>query len=88
MSDQVFCYYCRRYHPTGDVRLVCSKGVKRWRCVESLERSRGSVAERDAFGKLVSASNRAGKVWQDARPLPLPVLELLGAQSNNLEGLA
>jgi len=88
MSDQVFCYYCRRYHPTVDVKLVCSKGVKRWRCVKSLEQVHGSVAERDAFGKSVSASNRAGKVWQDTRPLPLPVLELLGSRSDYSEGLA
>ena len=88
MSDQVFCYYCRRYHPAAEVKRVESKGGKRWRCLESLERQRGSVAERDAFGRSVSATNRAGKVWQDARPLPLPVLEVLSAGLPRYEGLA
>jgi hypothetical protein len=88
MSDQVFCYYCRRYHPTVEVRLIQSKGVKRWRCMKSLAPRLSSVAERDAFGKSVSESNRANKVWHDARPLPLPVLEVLSAPPNQFEGPA
>ena len=88
MSDQVFCYYCRRYHPAAEVKKVESKGGKRWRCLESLARQHGSVAERDAFGRAVSASNRAGKVWLGARPLPLPVLEVLSAGQPRYEGLA
>ena len=88
MSDQVFCYYCRRYHPAAEVKKVESKGGKRWRCLESLARRHGSVAERDAFGRAVSESNRAGRVWMEARPLPLPVLEVLRTAPSRYEGLA
>ena len=88
MSDEVFCYHCRRYHPMVEVRSVCSKGVKRWRCVKSLEQIRGTAAERDAFGKSVSESNRADKLWRDSRPLPRPVLELMAGVTDRREGLA
>lgn len=86
MTDEVFCYYCRRYHPTVDVMQVQSKGIKRWRCLKSLAPTRSSVAERDAFGKSVSESNRANNAWQSARPLPRPVLELLGSRSSRVDG--
>ena len=88
MTDEVFCYHCRRYHPTVDVMLVQSKGVKRWRCLKSLASIRSSVAERDAFGRAVSAENRALSAWQVAKPLPRPVLELLGAAPRRIEGVA
>ena len=74
MSDQVFCYHCRRYHPADQVTLVQSRGFKRWRCRQSLALGRSSSAARDAFGQAVSELNRA---VHDARPLPRPVLELL-----------
>jgi hypothetical protein len=85
MTDQVFCYHCRRYHPTVEVTLVQSKGVKRWRCLKSLTSIHGSVAERDAFGKSVSESNRASRDWQNARPLPRPVLDLLSARPGHFD---
>jgi len=85
MTDQVFCYHCRRYHPTVEVTLVQSKGVKRWRCLKSLTSTHGSVAERDAFGKSVSELNRASRDWQNARPLPRPVLDLLGARVGHFD---
>lgn len=88
MTDQVFCYHCRRYHPTADVTLVQSKGVKRWRCLKSIAVTRADAAQRDAFGRQVSASNRANNAWPFARALPRPVLELLGSSSRHIEGLA
>lgn len=39
------------------MRLVVSKAGKRWRCIKSIEASKRSVAERDAFGKTVTESN-------------------------------
>jgi len=88
MTDQVFCYHCRRHHPVPEVRLVQSKGVKRWRCLKSLASTRSSVAERDAFGKSVSELNRASRDRLNARPLPRPVLDLLSAGSGRFEGPA
>ena len=73
MSDLVFCYHCRRHHPAHEVTPVYSRGVKRWRCRQSLALSRSSSAARDAFGRAVSELNRA---LHDTRPLPHPVIEL------------
>jgi len=76
MSDQVFCYHCRRHHPADQVTLVYTRDVKRWRCRQSIVSSRSSSAARDAFGRAVSELNRA-LCAASARPLPRPVLELL-----------
>ena len=76
MSDQVFCYHCRRYHPADQVTLVQSRGFKRWRCRQSLALGRSSSAARDAFGRAVSELNRALSTGRAARPLPRPVIEL------------
>lgn len=76
MSDQVFCYHCRRHHPADQVTQVCVRGVKRWRCRRSIALSRASSAARDAFGNAVSEVNRA---LRGVRPLPHPVLELFNA---------
>ena len=88
MTDKVFCYHCRSYHPTAEVTLVHSKGIKRWRCMKSIASTRGSTAQRDAFGKSVSAANRASSSRQAARPLPRPVLELLWRAPGNSESPA
>ena len=76
MSDQVFCYHCRRYHPADQVTQVCVRGVKRWRCRRSIALSRASSAARDAFGRAASEVNRA---LRGVRPLPRPVLEVFNA---------
>ena len=76
MSDQVFCYHCRRHHPAHEVTPVFSRGVKRWRCRQSLALSRSSAAARDAFGRAVSELNRALSAGRTERPLPRPVIEL------------
>jgi len=79
MSDQVFCYHCRRQHPADQVTLIQTRGVKRWRCRQSLSLSRASPAARDAFGQAVSELNRMVSARQADRPLPRPVLELFGS---------
>ena len=88
MTDKVFCYHCRSYHPAAEMTLVHSKGIKRWRCMKSIASSRGSTAQRDAFGKSVSAANRASSSRQATRPLPRPVLELLWRAPENRQALA
>lgn len=43
------------------MRRVLTKGGSKWRCLKSLKASRKSTAERDAFGKKVSAENSAAR---------------------------
>ena len=80
MSDQVFCYHCRRHHPADQVTQVYARGVKRWRCRQSIVLSRSSSVARDAFGRAVSEQNRALRAGRTS-PLPRPVLELLCSAS-------
>ena len=81
MSDQIYCYHCRRQHPADQVTLVQARGVKRWRCLKSIALSRASSAARDAFGQAVSELNRAVHSAPPARPLPRAVIELFGSTS-------
>lgn len=76
MTDKVFCYHCRNYHPSTEVRQVQSKGVKRWRCLKSIVSSQGSRAQRDAFGKAISDTNRKMSLEQSGQTLPRCVLEV------------
>ena len=52
-----YCYHCGKSHPEEEMRLLQTKGGSRWRCIKSIEATKKSTAERDAFGKLVSAAN-------------------------------
>jgi len=88
MSETVFCYHCRRYHPADEVTQVVSRGVKRWRCRQSISLSRRSVDQRDAFGKAVSQANQTACTKSAERPLPRPVLELFGATQLAVGALA
>jgi len=76
MTDKVFCYHCRNYHPSTEVRQVQSKGVKRWRCLKSIASSQASRAQRDAFGKAISETNRKVTLEQSGQTLPRCVLEV------------
>ena len=58
-SSTVYCYHCRTQHSREEMRLVVSKNGKRWRCIMSIEAAKKDRAEREAFGKQVSASNKA-----------------------------
>ena len=77
MSDSVYCYHCRRWHPRAEVVRIATGRVKRWRCRASLELSRRSVDQRDAFGHAVSEANRRAAASDALPPLPRPVLELM-----------
>ena len=76
MSEQAYCYHCRRYHPREDMRQVKTNGRQRWRCHRSLVSIRASREERDAFGKAISAMNK----HDVRRSLPHCVTELLGTE--------
>jgi hypothetical protein len=58
-ADTLYCYHCGRHHPKEEMRQVVSKGGKRWRCIKSIEATKRGIAERDAFGKQVTAINSA-----------------------------
>ena len=59
MSTTLYCYHCRTYHARDAMRLLVSKTGKRWRCIRSIELARRAVAEREAFGRRMSAINKA-----------------------------
>lgn len=57
MSDTAYCYHCGRHHPKDEMRQIQTKGGKRWRCVKSIQATKQQTAERDAFGKMITAIN-------------------------------
>lgn len=59
MSDTAYCYHCGRDHPRQEMRLITTGGGRRWRCRKSILATRRSVAERDAYGRQVTANNSA-----------------------------
>jgi hypothetical protein len=57
-DDTLYCFHCGRHHPREEMRQIRSKGGgKRWRCITSIEATKRGIAERDAFGKQVTAIN-------------------------------
>jgi len=54
-----YCYHCGVRHPTEEMRQIETKGGKRWRCIKSIQATKRATAERDAFGKQVTALNKA-----------------------------
>ncbi|MBL8385988.1 MAG: hypothetical protein JNM90_23085 [Burkholderiales bacterium] len=58
-SGTVYCYHCHTQHPREEMRLVVSKSGKRWRCIASIKAAQKSREEREAFGRKVSAMNKA-----------------------------
>lgn len=57
MSENIYCYHCSRQHPKEEMRQIASKTGKKWRCIKSIEATKQGIAERDAFGKQVTAIN-------------------------------
>lgn len=84
MTDTVFCYHCRRNHPSTEVTQVQSKGVKRWRCRKSIVSSQADQAQRDAFGKTTSEMNRRKPLRHYLQKLPHCVLDVFNSPSNSL----
>ncbi len=54
-----YCYHCGKHHPIEEMRQLMTKTGKRWRCIKSIEATKRSVAEREAFGKQMTAINKA-----------------------------
>jgi hypothetical protein len=59
MADTLYCYHCRTYHPREEMRQIDTKGGKRWRCIKSIEATKRSPEEREAFGRQMTAINKA-----------------------------
>lgn len=59
MSETAYCYHCGTRHPKTEMRQIETKAGKRWRCLKSILATKRSVAERDTFGRRVSAENKA-----------------------------
>lgn len=58
-SATVYCYHCQTQHAREDMRLTVTKTGKRWRCAQSIAAVKGSMGAREAFGRKVSANNKA-----------------------------
>ena len=59
MSETAFCYHCGVHHPIEEMRQISTKTGKRWRCVKSIEATKVGISRRDAFGKRITAANKA-----------------------------
>ncbi len=57
--DTLYCYHCRTYHPREEMRQLETKTGKRWRCIKSIEATQRGKADRDAYGKQMTAMNKA-----------------------------
>lgn len=57
MTAMRYCYHCGLSHPEQHMRLFATRNGQRWRCIKSIHATRKTEAERDAFGRMVSAIN-------------------------------
>lgn len=58
-SENIYCYHCGRHHPREEMRQIETKSGKKWRCIKSIEATKKSSIQRDAFGKTVSMINKS-----------------------------
>lgn len=56
-TETIYCYHCGRHHPRQEMRQIETKGGKKWRCIQSIVATKKNAAQRDAFGKTVTAIN-------------------------------
>jgi hypothetical protein len=77
MTEEIFCYHCRRHHPRGEVQLFETKTGKRWRCTKSLVARKAGVSQRDAFGLAVTAANQTRFSKAKLRAMPHCLREVL-----------
>ena len=56
-TETIYCYHCARHHPREEMRQIETKGGKKWRCIQSIQATKKTSAQRDAFGKTVTAIN-------------------------------
>jgi hypothetical protein len=67
MSETAYCYHCGMHHPIREMREILTKAGKRWRCIKSIEAAKVGIAERDAFGRQISAIRSAESKAQRRR---------------------
>ena len=58
-AENIYCYHCGRHHPSGEMRQIETKNGKKWRCIKSIEATKKSSSQRDAFGKTVTMINKS-----------------------------
>jgi hypothetical protein len=58
-TETAYCYHCGKHHPIEEMRQLATKTGKRWRCIKSIEATKKGRSERDAFGKRITANNKA-----------------------------
>ncbi len=59
MADTLYCYHCRLQHPKEEMRRIETKTGKRWRCLKSIKATQRDREEREAFGRQMTAINKA-----------------------------
>jgi len=59
MAETIYCYHCGTRHPKEEMRQINTKSGKRWRCIKSIEAARQPKEKREAFGREVTAINKA-----------------------------
>lgn len=57
-EELIYCYHCQTRHPKSEMRQIETKGVKRWRCIKSIEATKQSREAREAFGRQVTENNK------------------------------
>ena len=77
MSETVYCYHCGRRHQLAEMRRVHCGQIMRWRCLRSIEATKGTQAQRDAFGQATREANLRKNMALANTPLPSCVREVL-----------
>jgi len=80
MSETAFCYHCGTYHLIGEMRQILTKNGKRWRCIKSIDATKVGIAERDEFGRQISAI-RSAEAKAQRRRTPNPKQKPTGKET-------
>jgi hypothetical protein len=59
MPQTIYCYHCGRRHPREEMRQIETKTGKKWRCIKSIQATKLSITQRDAFGKSITTNKKA-----------------------------
>jgi hypothetical protein len=51
-------------HPRDSVRQIETRTGKRWRCIKSIEATKGGPQEREAFGRRMTELNRTAAEYR------------------------
>lgn len=61
MAETFYCYHCGKHHPIDEMRVVPTKAGLKKRCAKSIDATKRDTSARDAFGKIVTATNSANR---------------------------